>query len=153
MCLCTFLPVLWVCRVSVLAIVFFDLQLPYLLPYLRRCCCRVPVFLDFEGDLGLSEIYHSPVYIFSCLLCCCVFTLESTWRVDSVCRLCLKKCLKCLLPACLEGSVDDMKCERYEAGLRVPPSSRDGGREAVLPLCCAVWMNRAPKVFSWHLEC
>lgn len=46
--------------------------------------------------------------------------------------------LKCALPACLEGSVDDVKRERYEAGLRVPPSSRDGGREAVLRLCFAV---------------
>lgn len=63
----------------------------------------------------------------------CVLTLVSTW-----CVACVKKkkktCLKCALPACLEGSVDDVKRERYEAGLRVPPSSRDGGREAVLRL-------------------
>lgn len=49
-----------------------------------------------------------------------------------------RKCLKCVLPACLEGSIDDVKCERYEAGLRVPPSSRDCSREAVLRLWFAV---------------
>lgn len=44
----------------------------------------------------------------------------------------------CVLPAYLEGGVDDMKCERYEAGFRVPPPSHDKGREAVFRLCFAV---------------
>lgn len=44
----------------------------------------------------------------------------------------------CISPAYLEGSVDDMKCERDEAGLRVPPPSHNEGREAVFRLCSAV---------------